>query len=101
VPHACENCGVCCLDLPLPPFDANEEVIRASEDLLRQVETYARGPRYRESNPCIWLDLDLGKCRHHDVRPAACRWFVPGGAACNELRQKAGLPPIPEAEEAE
>jgi hypothetical protein len=26
------------------------------------------------------------------VRPVLCRWFEPGGTACNELRAKAGLP---------
>lgn len=95
MPDTCDNCGVCCLDLPLPPFDANEEVVRASDELLAQVEAYANGPRFRKTNPCIWLDLDTGKCKHHEVRPAACRWFVPGCEACNELRRKAGLPSVP------
>ena len=93
----CDNCGVCCLDLSLPPFDANEEVLRATDELLQQLDAYARSARCRDSNPCFWLDLASGKCRHHEMRPAACRWFVPGSAACNELRHRAGLPSVPDA----
>jgi len=95
VPTACDGCGVCCLTLPLPPFDANEEVVRAPDELLQQLDDYARSARYRDFAPCCWLDLDSGKCRHHEMRPAICRWFVPGGPACNELRRKAGLPSVP------
>ena len=92
--NPCENCGICCLAYSLPPFDANERA-KAPDALLREVEAYARSPRHRESNPCLWLDLDSGKCRHHDVRPVLCRWFEPGGKACNELRVKSGLPALP------
>lgn len=95
MPDACDDCGVCCLDLPLPPFDANEEVVRASDELLRELDAYARSARFRASAPCFWLDLGTGKCRHHQARPAACRWFVPGCSACNELRHQAGLPIVP------
>ena len=92
---ACENCGICCLAFPLPPFDANEEVVRASAELRQQVDDYARSGRYRDSAPCCWLDLTSGKCRHHEMRPTLCRWFVPGGVACNELRRTAGLSSVP------
>jgi len=91
VNNPCVNCGVCCLAFPLPPFDANE-LVKASEELLRQIDDYASGPRYRDSNPCLWLDLDSGKCKHHEVRSVLCRWFEPGCDPCNELRIKAGLP---------
>jgi len=92
MPEACTDCGVCCLELSLPPFDANEELVRAPEELLDALDAYAKGPRYSGSLPCCWLDLVSGRCRHHELRPAACRWFEPGSAACNELREQAGLP---------
>ena len=89
--NPCKNCGICCLAFPLPPFDANE-LVRAPDTLMEQIDAYAHGARYRDSNPCLWLDLASGKCRHHKVRPVLCRWFKPGCTACSELRIKAGLP---------
>ena len=89
--NPCHNCGICCLTFPLPPFDANE-LLRAPNELMEQIDDYAHGVRYRDTNPCLWLDLGSGKCKHHQVRPVLCRWFVPGCEACNELRNKAGLP---------
>lgn len=91
--NPCSNCGICCLAFALPPFDANE-VAKASDALHLEVEAYARSARYRDSNPCLWLDLASGKCKHHRVRPVLCRWFEPGGTACNELRGEAGLPSV-------
>ncbi|MHC4778442.1 MAG: YkgJ family cysteine cluster protein, partial [Planctomycetota bacterium] len=88
--NPCENCGICCLAFSLPPFDANEHV-RAPEELMEEVEAYRTSPRHRESSPCLWLELGSGRCVHHEVRPNLCRWFEPGGKACNELRAKAGL----------
>jgi|GEM_PF-1604880 Fe-S-cluster containining protein len=90
----CDNCGICCLTFSLPPFDANE-LVKASDALLQQVDAYARSARYRKSNPCLWLDLDSGKCKHHKSRPVLCRWFEPGCQACDDLRVKAGLPSLP------
>ena len=92
--NPCENCGICCLDFALPPFDANE-LVKAPAILLEQIDAYAHSGRYRDSNPCLWLDLATGKCRHHKVRPVLCRWFQPGSRACNNLRLKAGLPALP------
>jgi len=89
--NPCENCGICCLAFALPPFDANE-LVKAPDELLQEVDAYAHSARYQRSNPCLWLDLDSGKCKHHKVRPVLCRWFEPGWTACNELRIKAGLP---------
>ena len=94
IEQPCDNCGICCLAFSIPPFDANE-LAKASDALLQQVDAYARSARYRKSNPCLWLDLDSGKCKHHEVRPVLCRWFEPGGVACNELRAQAGLPSLP------
>ncbi len=88
----CDGCGICCLNLSLPPFDANEELHGASDELLEEIEAYAKSPRYHESSPCLWLDLGTGKCKHHRIRPTLCRWFEPGCAACNELREGSGLP---------
>jgi Fe-S-cluster containining protein len=81
--------------MSLPPFDANE-LVKATDELLRELDAYARSPRYRDSHPCPWLDLASGKCRHYEVRPVVCRWFEPGGSACNEARRKAGLPIAPQ-----
>ena len=89
--NLCDNCGICCLAFSLPPFDANE-LVKASDELLQKVDAYARSARYRNSHPCLWLDLDSGKCKHYEVRPVLCRWFEPGSLACNKLRIKVGLP---------
>ena len=88
--YKCDNCGICCLAFSLPPFDANE-LVKPSDELMQQIDDYARSPRYRDSNPCLWLDLDSAKCKHHEVRPVLCRWFEPGSLACNKLRIKFGL----------
>ena len=37
MPAACDHCGLCCLKLPLPPFDANEPV-RALDELLQELD---------------------------------------------------------------
>ena len=58
--NPCHNCGVCCLAFALPPFDANE-LVKASDALLQQVDAYAHSARYQKSNPCLWLDLDSGE----------------------------------------
>lgn len=86
----CFGCGVCCRLFSLPPFDANEHV-RASDELIREVDAYAGSPQYRESDPCMWQDRETGRCLHYDVRPTLCRWFQPGTRGCNELRERAGL----------
>jgi Fe-S-cluster containining protein len=88
--NPCHLCGICCLAFSLPPYDANE-LVRAPDALLQEIDDYARSPRHRDSDPCLWLDLDSRKCRHHEVRPVLCRWFEPGGRACNELRVGAGF----------
>lgn len=90
----CENCGICCLAFSLPPYDANE-LVRAPDQLIEEVDAYARSARYRDSNPCLWLDLGSGRCKHHEVRPVLCRWFEPGGTGCNDQRRAAGLPELP------
>ena len=89
--NPCANCGICCLAFSIPPFDANE-LVRASGELMRQIDDYASSARSRESNPCLWLDLASAECKHHEVRPVLCRWFEPAGPACNKLRIAAGLP---------
>ena len=58
------------------------------------MDAYARSPRFRDSHPCLWLDLATGECKHHRVRPVLCRWFEPGCSACNDLRAQAGLPAL-------
>lgn len=89
----CMDCGICCLAFALPPYDANEHA-RASDALLEEIDAYARSARYSETHPCLWLDLESRRCKHHDVRPCLCRWFPPGGQACNGLRVEAGLNPV-------
>ena len=91
----CEGCGVCCYSFSFPPFDANE-VVKAPDELMQEIEDYASSGDHRDSKPCFWLDEDSKKCRHHEVRPTLCRWFEPGCKACNHLRVKAGLEPLDE-----
>ncbi len=89
----CRDCGICCSAFSLPPYDDNE-LVKASDELLQEIDAYARSPRYRDSDPCFWQDPDTRKCRHHEARPTLCRWFEPGCKACNDLRAKAGLPAL-------
>ena len=94
MPAACDHCGICCLEFPLPPFDANEPV-KAPDGLLQELDAYAHSARFCSSYPCFWLDLGSGKCKHYEERPVICRWFEPGCSACDDLRRKAGLPSAP------
>ena len=42
-------------------------------------------------NPCIWLDILTGTCRHYDLRPDVCRDFEVGNDSCRAFRKDVGL----------
>ena len=37
--------------------------------------------------PCIWLDLDSRRCKHHEFRPRVCRDFEIGSSGCRQWRR--------------
>jgi Fe-S-cluster containining protein len=64
------------------------------EDLKAEWESYVadyRLPDYGSApesfdGPCIWLDLETRRCKHHEHRPRVCRDFKTGSTACHQWR---------------
>lgn len=101
---SCDGCGACCLVVGFPPFvrvfdgdgeEAWERLRRERPDLLAELladERAARAegrPSY--GAPCSWYDAASRRCRHHDLRPAACRAFAVGSTDCRDARRRAGV----------
>lgn len=85
-----------------PPFAGPEsgEWRALSKQLQEEIENWvvSGNPRYEfmvqfdgNTNPCIWLDLITGGCRHYELRPAVCREFEVGCKSCRAMRQTVGL----------
>ena len=99
----CHNCGLCCMHMRTPPFAGEIDPRWQSlpEDLKTEIRQWVMGepsPRYRlmvkfdgDVNPCIWLDLVTGRCRHYELRPDVCRDYEGGNASCRSLRKTVGL----------
>jgi len=98
----CNNCGLCCMHMRTPPFggDADPDWQRLSKELKRELANWLdeNSPRFNfmvandgNVNPCIWLDLTSGQCRHYELRPAVCRDYEVGNSSCRVLRQEVGL----------
>jgi len=84
---SCDGCGACCRVVTSPPFlrrtvdDGAEDVWErlrwerpdlVAEILADEAARRARGdPSF--GTPCLWLDLESGRCRHYEERPRACR----------------------------
>lgn len=89
-PENCDNCGLCCMGVN-PMFD-QAECACLPIDLGAALNDYQDSPRYSDGgNPCPWLDLCSGKCRHHLYRPILCREFESGGEHCLRMRKEAGI----------
>ena len=90
---SCEGCGACCRVVTLPPFRRvfNEAGEEAWERLRwdrpgppRSGSSRPSGPARsaasrRFGSPCLWYDAATRRCRHHELRPRACREFAIGG----------------------
>ena len=103
----CKTCiAACCRHMGYPPFYAMyEETEYLDQSDPRWLELRDKHPelaaacrqgaldsRGDQELPCIWLDLETNKCKHHDLRPDICRDFEMGGDACLEHRERLGVP---------
>jgi Fe-S-cluster containining protein len=101
----CSNCGLCCMHMRTPPFiQLGPDAARwnALPPLLRlEIHEWVSGnpsPRWQlmnnddgPINPCLWLDLKTGDCRHYEWRPDACRDYEVGCKSYRRLRKEVGL----------
>lgn len=87
----CTNCGLCCMELSSPPF-TNVDWERLPAELQAEVNRFLDSPRFiPDGNPCFWLDMVTGQCKHYDHRPDVCREFEVGSDTCREWRTSAKL----------
>jgi len=99
----CHNCGLCCMHMRTPPFIGGDDPEWNNLDpaLKKEIDDFVIGnpsPRYElmvahegAINPCIWLDLITGKCKHYEHRPSVCRDFHVGCESCRGSRKEVGL----------
>jgi uncharacterized protein len=98
----CKNCGLCCMHMRTPPFlgPTDPQWNELADELKREIESWVIGPspRYElmvkfdgKVNPCIWLDLVSGKCKHYELRPDVCRDYEVGNQSCRTIRREVGL----------
>lgn len=93
----CNGCDACCRHMGYPTFrhgsatQADEEPWtrlpgELKESLLSYIDQYQHPPNGQLDGPCLWLDTESGRCKHHDYRPQVCRDFRVGGAGCLQWR---------------
>lgn len=100
----CRDCGACCQHMVYPPFWSRlpigtpendpewERLLVDRPELAAEIhEDYARRraaglDRNGYEAPCLWLNRETFRCRHHDYRPQVCREFEPGGEDCLRIR---------------
>jgi Fe-S-cluster containining protein len=101
----CNNCGLCCMHMRTPPFYGEGDPSWAAlpPELRAEIDQWVplepgTSPRHDwmvahdgPVNPCIWLDLVTGRCRHYEHRPDVCREFEVGSTSCRESRFLVGL----------
>jgi Fe-S-cluster containining protein len=98
----CDGCGACCTVVCLPPFvrvfdgegeDAWERLRWDRPDLLADLLAVERARRAEGAptfgSPCLWFDAGTRRCRHHGLRPRACRAFTVGDVDCRDARRRA------------
>jgi len=83
----CEQCGVCCAFISIPPF-REDELDRLPVDLREIVEWYTHNDadRPRSPVPCYFYDMARRLCLIHKHKPQSCKDFEPGGVACKKQR---------------
>lgn len=93
----CDGCGVCCLHMGYPTYIGMSGETPAERhwlsmpadlkaELLAQVAIYPAPPSGQLDGPCVWLDLETRRCRHHEHRPQVCRDFELGSQGCLDWR---------------
>ena len=105
---SCDDCGACCRVVSSPPFrrvfdEAGEEAWERLRwdrpDLLAELlaieRTRKRSGDPSFGSPCHWFDPESKRCRHHDLRPRACREFEVGGVDCHDARRRQQPRPNP------
>ena len=63
---------------------------RVPEKLKKELDDFIEGYSVVEGaldGPCIWLDLETRRCKHHRYRPRVCRDFEVGGRGCRDWRE--------------
>ncbi len=88
---SCEGCGACCLHMSTPPFVDAEDLARVPKPLLDSVYRYLDErdkAGISDHHPCIWLDVETRRCRHHECRPNVCRDFDIGEEDCLAARKR-------------
>ena len=58
------------------------------EPLQRYIAHYTAPSEGELDGPCIWLDLDSRRCKHHQHRPKVCRDFEVGSKGCLDWREQ-------------
>ena len=104
IPDSCDGCGACCLVVTAPPFlrrlngESEEAWIRLRcerPDLVAEIVDAERLRRTEDlpsyGTPCHWYDPGGRRCRHHELRPHACRAFAVGGSDCLDARRRSGI----------
>ena len=105
---SCDDCAACCGVVTLPPFrrifgeEGEEAWERLRWDRPDLLAGFLEAEQSRKAeglpsfgSPCLWLDPALGRCRHYEHRPRACRDFEVGGLDCLGARRRGqvGYPP--------
>lgn len=90
--ESCDDCGACCLQTPIPPFEPGEEAVKnVPETFLTAVRERIQQGQQFEVQPCVWFDSVSRRCLHYDFRPDNCRKFEIGSDLCRISRWDAGL----------
>jgi Fe-S-cluster containining protein len=93
----CAGCDACCRHMGYPVFlhdsssQADEEAwtwmpAELKRSLLASIEDYQTPPDGQLDGPCLWLDTETGRCKHHEFRPQVCRDFQIGSRGCLDWR---------------
>lgn len=86
----CQGCGVCCLHVSIPPFRPGE-IADLATAVADEIAQHRRRAGDQNNGPCAWFDEQTRLCRHHELRPAACREFALGGETCLLVRTHYGI----------
>lgn len=95
----CGGCGVCCMHMGYPAYLHDLETqpdethwtnlpSELKEQLLRYIANYVTPAESELDGPCVWLDLNSRRCKHHEHRPKVCRDFEVGSQGCLEWREQ-------------
>jgi len=90
---SCADCGACCMQTPVPPFEPGEEAAYdLSAEQTKLIADRIAADECFDVLPCVWFDAATRQCRYYDQRPNACRQFEIGSPLCRLSRSDIGLP---------